>query len=61
MTKWQYKIVQFSERSFFSGQLKADKVEEELNKLGNQGWELVSLSSQGSMGASTVAILKKPH
>jgi hypothetical protein len=39
--KWKYKLVEYS-RLMLSNQ----KLEEEVNKLGEQGWELVTIDNQ---------------
>ena len=52
--QWQYKTVVI--KSEFLG-LKMEKVEEALNKLGAQGWELVCTEA---IGTDKVLYLKKP-
>jgi hypothetical protein len=45
MKKWQYKIVDSREvkhQGFFGG-ARSDEVEEFLNRLGAEGWEIVNL------------------
>ena len=43
-TKWTYKIVEV--KPSFTG-LKRESIEEQLNLLGSQGWELVSVHHNG--------------
>jgi len=43
MNKWEYKVVTLRlKRKFFSGQFDAQALQEELNKFGQEGWELVN-------------------
>lgn len=43
-TKWEYKVVPLTtKRNFVSGQFDADALENELNKFGLEGWELVRM------------------
>jgi Domain of unknown function (DUF4177) len=39
---WEYKTLDYKERSFWTGTVKIDNLEAQLNELGRQGWELVS-------------------
>jgi hypothetical protein len=55
--RWEYKVIKFSKRSFFSGTIDPEAFEAELNNLGRDGWELVSVT-QNQM-AITVAVLKR--
>ncbi len=44
MNKWEYKIVSISvKRNFFTSRFDLKAVEDKLNSMGQQGWELVSL------------------
>jgi len=44
MNKWEYKVVALTvKRKFLSGQFDAQSVEDELNKFGKEGWELVRM------------------
>ena len=61
--KWEYKTVQFKIQGLFSSNIDAEKLEDELNVLGNSGWELVDLElNSGSLATNVgaVAILKRP-
>lgn len=57
---WEYKVVE-------TGGRKPDKLQKELNELGQEGWELVAIAAppKGQLGAlstsSLVAILKRPQ
>jgi len=44
MNKWEYKVIVLTvKRKFWSGQFDAQSLEEELNKFGQEGWELVRM------------------
>jgi hypothetical protein len=44
MNKWEYKVVSLNlKRGVLSGQYDAEAVESELNKFGQEGWELVRI------------------
>jgi hypothetical protein len=55
--RWEYKVIKFSKRSFFSGTIDPEAFETELNSLGREGWELVSVT-QNQM-AIAVAVFKR--
>lgn len=40
--KWEYKTLKFQTGGFFGGKLNAEGFDGILNKMGNEGWELVS-------------------
>ncbi len=42
--RWEYKTLQYTKRSFFTGAVNAVELERELNELGRDGWELVSIN-----------------
>jgi len=54
--KWTYQVVEV--KSSWWGIPKPDAARDQLAKLGQQGWELVSVTSPGH-GYSSVAYLKK--
>lgn len=45
MEKFEYKVVTYDPNGFFGGNVKIDQIEDQLNQLGNEGWELVSCTS----------------
>ena len=41
MKRWSYKVVEFDPEGFwFGGNINSQSIEERLNELGNQGWEV---------------------
>jgi Domain of unknown function (DUF4177) len=61
MTNWEYKTVVIDQKSSFwgSGSDFQDKnfIEDGLNKLGQEGWELVSSTPNADMQGRTTKIL----
>ena len=60
--KWEYKTVKFKTSGLMGGKLDDTKLNNEMNQLGIQGWELVSsFSTSQSFGESRdiVLIFKK--
>lgn len=61
--KWEYKVIQFKYKGLFSTQIEADSVQDELNQLGVEGWELVEFTFNSrnlSNDVGAIAILKRP-
>ena len=56
-TRWNYHVAEIKMQLF--GRSVTERVQEELNRLGQQGWELVS-SSQSEAADSTRLFFKKP-
>lgn len=57
--RWQYQVLDIRLKIFASGTQQAERLQEELNRLGQQGWELVSLvPMQGTLCYR--ASLKRP-
>ncbi|HWV16842.1 MAG TPA: DUF4177 domain-containing protein [Cellvibrio sp.] len=56
--RWEYTVVNFTKRFFFSGRVNAEQLEKTLNEWGREGWEVVS-STQNNM-QTMVIILKRP-
>lgn len=63
--RWEYKTIEFGKRGSFLGLLKVDAntLGDMLNKLGNDGWELVSNVSPigGGTTSGLVLIFKRPR
>lgn len=60
---WEYKAVQIQSKiKFLSGtNMKIGKVENELNELGSQGWELASSNFMGNESNGFILLIfKKP-
>ncbi len=59
--RWEYKTVAFKKRRFFSGAIDAEAFNQQLDGLGREGWELVSICPSVFMGAPTgvIAVLKR--
>ena len=53
---WKYKVLEIKPKFLASGREK--HIEDELNKLGSKGWELVSVQ-QHTVGSQTVAFFRK--
>jgi len=57
MDRWEYKTIKFGLKGLTGGKLETEDFDYELNKLGDQGWELVScFTSNASNGYSRDAI-----
>ncbi len=53
MEKFEYKVVSYDTKGFFGGNVEVQRIEEEFNLLGNDGWEMVGCTSTNqSYGAS---------
>lgn len=63
MQKWEYKTVKVKTKGLSGGILEIADFDEQLNRLGQDGWELVStFATTSGYGASreAVAIFKRP-
>lgn len=57
MERWEYKTIKSGLKGFGGGILEIEDFDYELNKLGEQGWELVScFTSNAAQGYSRDAI-----
>lgn len=54
--RWTYQVIEIKPN--WLGSLKPQVVQDELNRLGTQGWELVSVTVGTPMGPA-IAVLKK--
>ena len=62
MGRWEYKTIKFGLKGFVGGILEIEDFDYELNKLGEQGWELVScFTSNAGQGYSrdVIAVFKR--
>lgn len=54
--RWEYKTFSFKKRSFFTSMIDAEALQAQLNELGRDGWELVSLIQNGAMLGALVVM-----
>ena len=62
MEKFEYKGVAYDTKGFWGGGVETQQIEDQLNLIGNDGWEMVSCTSTNqSYGASKsiVCIFKR--
>ena len=62
MDKFEYKVVTYDTKGFWGGNVETYQIEDQLNMIGNDGWEMVSCTSTNqSYGASKsiVCIFKR--
>ena len=57
MEKFEYKVVTYDPNGFFGGNVQIDQIEDQLNQLGNEGWELVSCTSSNQSYGSTKSLV----
>lgn len=62
MERWEYRTFKMLTKGFMGGILDANSFEDELNRLGSEGWELISCfdtsQSQGS-SREVIAVFKR--
>ena len=61
--KWEYKTIKLATTGFTGGKLDETKLEQFMNELGSQGWELVSAFDTNQAQGETrdvVVIFKRP-
>jgi len=57
LDRWEYKTIKFELKGLLGGILKTEEFDYQLNRLGEQGWELVScFTSNAGNGYSRYAI-----
>lgn len=69
MQQWEYKIITHETKKVLKTQESLDAISDDVNRLGQEGWELVSVAplstTQGlDLGGSTKAftfVFKRPH
>lgn len=60
MRKWECKVVSLNvKRKFLSGQFDVKAIEEQLNAMGQQGWELISLEGIHNRSATSPVLTLK--
>ncbi|MEK3732655.1 MULTISPECIES: DUF4177 domain-containing protein [Paenibacillus] len=57
MEQWEYKTLKYRTGGFFGGNVKEEDFEEELNRYGMDGWELVSCFDTNMSGQSRDVIV----
>ena len=55
MARWEYKTVEVKMKGWLQKKLNPDEVDETLNELGRQGWELVNAEGWTTMQGATCA------
>jgi Domain of unknown function (DUF4177) len=58
--KWEYKSITYKAGSAFGNTSTAAEVEELMNQLGKDGWELAAALAPPTSGAANVLIFKRP-
>jgi Domain of unknown function (DUF4177) len=62
MTRWEYQVLKFETAGLLGGIVDTDKVQQSLNALGREGWELVAADNTTMQQGATrdlLAILKR--
>jgi hypothetical protein len=57
MDKFEYKVIVYDTKGVFGGDVEAHQIENNLNVLGNDGWELVSSTSTNQSYGSSKSIV----
>ncbi len=60
---WEYKVLKLGTGGFMGGKLDDNALEQHLNELGREGWELTTsfdTNQSGGITRDVVAILKRP-
>ncbi|MCF7833366.1 MAG: DUF4177 domain-containing protein [Candidatus Marinimicrobia bacterium] len=52
MTKWEYMVLEFDPYGVMGGLVDTDEIQQKLNELGKDGWELVSAFATASANSS---------
>jgi len=63
MKKWDYKILKYDSKGWAGGKIQDDKIEYDLCRLGDEGWELINaFDTNATYGVSRlyVFMLKRP-
>jgi hypothetical protein len=56
--RWTYQVLEMMP-TFFRGRVSAERLHDELNRLGAQGWELVSVARTGVRATGVVQLYLK--
>ena len=57
MDQFEYKVVAYDTKGFFGGNVEVHQIEDQLNELGNHGWEMVSCTSTTQSYGATKSIV----
>lgn len=57
MEKFEYKVVVYDTKGVWGGSVEGNQLENELNKYGNDGWEMVSCTSSNESFGSSKSIV----
>lgn len=57
MEKFEYKVVVYDTKGFWGGKVEVQQIENQLNQLGNDGWEMVSCTSTNQSYGSSKSIV----
>ena len=57
MEKFEYKVVLYDVKGFWGGSVTPGELENTLNKLGGEGWELVSCTSANQSYGSSKSLV----
>lgn len=57
MEKFEYKVVTYDPSGLFGGKVKVNQIENQLNMLGEDGWELISCTSSNQSYGSTKSLV----
>ncbi len=57
MGKYEYRVVTFDTKGFWGGDVETSQIQDQLNLLGNDGWETVSCTSTNQSYGATKSIV----
>ena len=57
MNRYEYKVVAYDTKGFFGGKIDSGELESRLNRLGDEGWEMVSCTSSNQSYGSSKSIV----
>lgn len=57
MEKFEYKVITYDPNGFFGGNVQVNQIENHLNMLGDDGWEMVSCTSSNQSYGSTKSLV----
>ena len=57
MDRFEYKVVVYDTKGFFGGNVEKDQLEDQFNRFGSEGWEMVSCTSTNQSYGSTKSVV----